>query len=73
MVMHIYSIYNFIVSLIDGCFTTADDNCGNNIVDEGEICDCGRNFDTLTHECGNDPCCNGTSCMLLISNDVQCR
>lgn len=56
----------------DGCFTTADDNCGNNIVDEGEMCDCGRNFDTSTHECSNDPCCNGTSCMLLISDNVQC-
>ncbi len=54
-----------------GCFTTAADNCGNNILDDGEACDCGLNYDTATMLCNDDPCCNGTSCMLATA--VDCR
>lgn len=37
-----------------------DPECGNNFVEEGEQCDCGRS------DCRNstDPCCDGTTCRL---------
>ena len=56
---------------IGGCFITAEDDCGNDVLDEGEMCDCGLNFDPVTMLCNEDPCCNGTSCK--IANEVECR
>ena len=56
---------------IDGCFTTAEDDCGNDVLDVGETCDCGLNFDRATMLCNEDPCCNGSSCR--VANDAECR
>lgn len=55
----------------DGCFRTADDNCGNNIIDAGEGCDCGISFNMNTGICNDDPCCNGSSCALATSIDCS--
>ena len=54
-----------------GCFVTADDNCGNNILDAGEQCDCGGSYNWNKYGiCRDDPCCNGTSCTL--PSTAQC-
>ena len=42
----------------------ADDLCGNMIVDDGEDCDCGRDFDGDTGLCNNNLCCLGRNCTL---------
>ncbi|XP_053559458.1 disintegrin and metalloproteinase domain-containing protein 15 isoform X4 [Bombina bombina] len=39
--------------------------CGNMLVEEGEQCDCG-----LTQEC-TDPCCNATSCQLVVGAECS--
>jgi disintegrin and metalloproteinase domain-containing protein 10 len=52
-----------------GCFVAADDNCRNQLIDDGEDCDCGRNYNN-NGICNNDKCCNGTSCKILAN--VQC-
>jgi Disintegrin len=39
--------------------------CGNGIVEEGEDCDCGG-----TSGCGNDACCNPTTCKFI--NNAVC-
>ncbi len=58
--------------LPDGCFVEAGDLCGNNLIDEGEACDCGpsRNLNQ-DGTCINNPCCNGANCTL--SSNVDCR
>ena len=53
-----------------GCLKDADDNCGNQLVDQGEYCDCGNDFNTTTGACLEDACCNGTTCMLAMN--VEC-
>ena len=53
-----------------GCLRYADDNCGNLLIDDGEYCDCGIDFDATTGICYDDHCCNGSSCML--AENVQC-
>ncbi|XP_064387576.1 adhesion G protein-coupled receptor L3-like isoform X2 [Halichondria panicea] len=59
-------------SLSDGCLL-ADSLCGNNLLDEaeGEQCDCGPlvNSDGI---CTDNPCCNGTSCLLTTSMNFDC-
>ena len=52
-----------------GCFSYADDNCGNGFIDSGEYCDCGIGFNSMG-SCDNDPCCNGTTCTL--AENVMC-
>ena len=46
-------------------------DCGNNIIDDGEECDCGSDGDAVTGNCTTDRCCNATSC--LSRDDVDCR
>ena len=46
--------------------------CGNFLLDDGEMCDCGgqsRRFDNGT--CKDDLCCDGSTCQLVAG--VQCR
>jgi disintegrin and metalloproteinase domain-containing protein 10 len=56
----------------NGCFRLADDNCGNEVLDDGEDCDCGLGNANIRSDgiCISDPCCNGTSCKL--TNGVIC-
>ena len=53
-----------------GCFFRSDSLCGNNLLDDGEDCDCGPdiNQDGI---CIENVCCNGTSC--LLNGNVECR
>ncbi len=53
-----------------GCLLYADDNCGNFLLDPGEYCDCGFSYNSVTRLCNDDPCCNGSSCMLALN--VEC-
>lgn len=46
-----------------GCFRLATDNCGDGLIDEGEACDCGLDYDS-NGRCTNDPCCNAMNCTL---------
>ena len=62
---------SFSVSPQDGCFLERGDNCGNGVVDEGEVCDCGFTNISVGGVCGNDPCCNGTTC--AIADNMECR
>ena len=62
---------SFSVSPQDGCFLERGDNCGNGVVDEGEVCDCGFTNISADGVCGNDPCCNGTTC--AIADNMECR
>ena len=55
----------------DGCFVDAGDLCQNGLVDEGEDCDCGTDYDESTKLCNSDMCCNGSNCTLAPS--IQCR
>ena len=54
--------------------TITGQQCGNGIVEEGEDCDCGG-----TEGCGNDKCCNPTTCKFQTgavcddANDDCCR
>ena len=45
--------------------TISGAQCGNGIVEEGEQCDCGG-----TEICGNDPCCDPTTCQFI--NNAVC-
>lgn len=59
------------LSLSTECFADAADVCRNGLLDDGERCDCGIDFDQDTGRCLDDPCCNGTSCQLF--GDATCR
>ena len=48
----------------------ATDNCGNSLLDEGEECDCGLNYDD-NGICRENSCCMGSNCTL--NGDIQCR
>ena len=72
IVQHCDNMYTlFFFFNIGGCFLSPGDNCRNLLLDSGEDCDCGRNFDQTTGVCNNDPCCNGSACRLV--NGTQCR
>jgi disintegrin and metalloproteinase domain-containing protein 10 len=53
----------------EDCFSAADDLCENGLLDDGEDCDCGIQYDATTKVCDDDPCCNGTTCLLVNSTD----
>uniref|UniRef100_A0A1X7U7R3 Disintegrin domain-containing protein n=1 Tax=Amphimedon queenslandica TaxID=400682 RepID=A0A1X7U7R3_AMPQE len=55
----------------DRCFLTEGDNCRNLLIDEGEECDCGLNFNQITGLCYNDSCCNGSICQLAVRNEAS--
>lgn len=55
-----------------GCFRLSNDTCGNFLLDEGEECDCGVEFDDNTKLCFNDPCCNGSSCRIANVSGAVC-
>lgn len=52
-----------------GCFRLATDNCGNSLLDEGEDCDCGVDYDG-NGRCTNDPCCNAMNC--TVAKGAEC-
>ena len=54
---------------VTGCFVPDPGSCGNNLLDDGEECDCGPSVNS-NGLCRDDPCCNGTACMLA---NVECR
>ena len=54
-----------------GCLRYADDKCGNSLLDNGEDCDCGLEYNEVTGICNKDPCCNATSCSLVKGKDCS--